>query len=574
MTPVHRSIHRRLWAYLLSDGQFPAFLLVRAGRKFHQLDARLGELCQAVTWSGMSSTPYTRDFAGMEIPMDNSLYPELEPYHKMDPSKLRLSGTGHWDVTSLLPDQLCVPYREPAVLANGLRPPAGSYPKMTETCEELAGLAFLWDKQNLLYVHSYDIPTYYPEEQVRIFGAMKDAERDRQIGDKRGRNFAEGKVQGPSCSLPSASDLAELRLDRKTQKITLSITDRRDFYHQIRVTPAKAISNTLGPGLDPKLLEGTIALNSYLLQKALRQKKSRDRQVHGDGLGGGHSLRAPESDSLVFIAFNSILQGDHSGVEVACAAHQQLLRNYDLLSDDKILLGTRPWLHPTCLQGLVIDDFFSVAVTPRSLLVTPDVLDFDRAQVAYANEKLQGSPDKDIRGSSSGRVIGGFVNGERIATDNGIVGLGSPPEKRYGMSWITLQACQLPATSDSLHLSLLGGWTSMAMFRRCFMGLFQEVHHLVDMDFFNQARPKLLPLPRTTGEEMVLAAVLVPLFQANLSAGFGDYIYATDASEARGAVCRAPLQEDLQEVISRVCKTKGSYTRMLRPEEKLLRGIG
>lgn len=228
------------------------------------------------------------------------------------------------------------------------------------------------------------------------------------------------------------------------------------------------------------------------------------------------------------------------------------------MSDDKILLGTRPWLHPSCLQGLVIDDFFSVAVTPRSLLVTPDVLDFDRAQVAYTQEKLQGSPDKDIRGSSSGRVIGGYINGERIAVDNGIVGLGSPPEKRYGMSWMTLQACQLPAISDSLHLSLLGGWTSMAMFRRCFMGLFNEVHHLVDMNLFSQSRPKLLPLPRTTAEELVLAAVLVPLFQSNLSAGYGDYIYATDASESRGAICRAPLHEDLQEVISRVCKTKGS----------------
>jgi len=71
---------------------------------------------------------------------------------------------------------------------------------MTETPEELAGLAFLWDKQNLLYIHSYDIPSYYPEERVRIFGAMKDADRDRQIGDKRGRNFAEGKVDGPSIA--------------------------------------------------------------------------------------------------------------------------------------------------------------------------------------------------------------------------------------------------------------------------------------------------------------------------------------------------------------------------------------
>ena len=157
---------------------------------------------------------------------------------------------------------------------------------------------------------------------MRIFGAMKDIERDRQIGDKRGRNFAEGKVEGPSRSLPAASDLAELRLDRKLEKITLSITDRRDFYHQLRVTPAKAVTNTLGPGLDPKLLEGTNGLNTYLLQRSLRQKHSRDRQLVGDGLGGGQALRAPESDSRVFIAFNSVLQGDHAGVEVACAGHR------------------------------------------------------------------------------------------------------------------------------------------------------------------------------------------------------------------------------------------------------------
>lgn len=104
MTPVHRSIHRRLWAYLLSDGQFPAFQLVRAGRRFHQLDARLGELCQAVTSSGMSSSPYSRDFAGMEVPMDNSLYPELEPYiTRWILQDFVSSGTGHWDVTSPAP---------------------------------------------------------------------------------------------------------------------------------------------------------------------------------------------------------------------------------------------------------------------------------------------------------------------------------------------------------------------------------------------------------------------------------------------------------------------------------------
>ena len=303
-------------------------------------------------------------------------------------------------------------------------------------------------------------------------------------------------------------------------------------------------------------------------------KKKKDRTQCGDHLGSGSLFTAPESSSQVFVAFKSILQGDHAGVEIACAAHQQLLCDHGLLTEDKMLLGTRPCVHPTHAQGLVIDDFFSVSVSPRSVLVSPDMLDFDKAQAAYRIADLQGSPDKDIRGASSGKVIGGFISGGRLSSDLGLVTVGSPPEKRYGMSWVTLQVCQLPAVTDALHLSLLGGWTSMAMFRRCCMGLFNEVHHLVDMDFFNQNHPKLVPLPRSTAEELVLAAVLVPLFQTNLAASFGDYLFATDASETRGSICKAPMGQDLQEVLSRVCKTKGSYTRLLRSEEKMLRDLG
>ena len=110
MSPAHRNIHRRLWAFLVSDGRFPAFELCRAGRRFFQLDARLRELSESVTFSGMASAPYSRDYAGMEVPLDNSVYPELEPYRKMDPERIKVSGTGHWDIVDLLPDNLVMPF--------------------------------------------------------------------------------------------------------------------------------------------------------------------------------------------------------------------------------------------------------------------------------------------------------------------------------------------------------------------------------------------------------------------------------------------------------------------------------
>ncbi len=128
------------------------------------------------------------------------------------------------------------------------------------------------------------------------------------------------------------------------------------------------------------------------------------------------------------------------------------------------------------------------------------MLDFDIAHAAYADAKLEGSPDKNVRGADTGKIIGGYINGSQSNRALGIATVSSPHEKRYGMSWITLQACQLPCCTDSLMLSLLGGWTSIAMFRRCFMGLFNEVHHLVDMESFDETHPRLINLPRSAAE--------------------------------------------------------------------------
>lgn len=429
----------------------------------------------------------------------------------------------------------------------------------------------MWDERGLLHVHAYDIPTYYPEEQVRIFGAMKDSMRDRQIGDRRGRNFAEARVEGPSKHLPNASDVCDLHVCLKQEGVSLSITDRRDFYHQIWVSEARAITNTLGPGVDPALLQGTEGLNLFLLAEA-KKKKRRDRLVDGDELGF-HCLRAPLSDQQVFISFRSVFQGDHSGVDIACDAHAQLLRNGGLLPQDQLLSGTSPWIHPKRMQGLCIDDFFSLDITKKGERSAAED-DFEKAQRIYAREGLKGSADKDIRGAASGRIIGAFVDGSKKTTDVGLVTVASPREKRYAMSWITLQLCQLDCATDALHLSLLGGWTSMAMFRRPFMGLFHEVYHLVDVKRYDPNNPKLVKLPKSTAEELVMAAVLVPLFQTDATAGFGDFLYATDASEKKGAICRAPMRRDLQEVLFRACKSKGAYTRLQRPSERILFGLG
>ena len=112
---------------LRADGQFPKFRVIGAGRRFPQLVARLREATDFVTLSGVASEPYSKQFAGTEIPFDNSALPELEPYRDADPERIKLKGRGHWDITDFLPDSLCMPYREPMVIFEDRLPEPWEY---------------------------------------------------------------------------------------------------------------------------------------------------------------------------------------------------------------------------------------------------------------------------------------------------------------------------------------------------------------------------------------------------------------------------------------------------------------
>lgn len=135
---------------LRADGQFPKFRVIGAGRRFPQLVARLREATDFVTLSGVASEPYSKQFAGTEIPFDNSALPELEPYRDADPERIKLKGRGHWDITDFLPDSLCMPYREPMVIFEDRLPEPWEYPKIKETPLQIAKIAKVWDTSDMI----------------------------------------------------------------------------------------------------------------------------------------------------------------------------------------------------------------------------------------------------------------------------------------------------------------------------------------------------------------------------------------------------------------------------------------
>ena len=569
---AQRQIVKRLVDFMQADGPKIPFVVSLAGRRSPQLVARLCELSDAVTSLGVRSSPYDHTFEGRPVSMDNTVLPELEPYRSLDHQRLKVVGEGHFDPLPFLDDNLSMAYCNPDSLLHSGLPDSANIPCVRDPLSEIVGLCKLWDARGLLVLHQNDTPGLYPHECVRIFNCYKSAEADRQIGDRRGRNYCEMRLHGPSKSLPAGPDVFEFFL-APAERIHVSVSDRKDFYHQFRSTYARAISNTLGPGIPAEMLSDTNAFSTMILRKA---KNKSDRHFVGDGLFSSYRYPLPPKGkpNLVYASFGSILQGDHGGVEYACQSHEGLLMSVGLLSPDCRVVANKPFQGDEIMQGLVIDDFFAISKVPKTFNgETPDKLVIDEAINVYAREKIIGSPAKDVFGERTAKVIGAQINGSDRALDRGICPIGTPSDKRFSLAWITLQVCALAYTTDVLHLCLLGGCVSILTFRRPLMSILNHAFRLVDSARICPSKPRLVRLPRVVANELVLLSLLVCLAVSDLRAVASDRVYATDASLKKGAFCSASIDPQFSQFLWRISRSKGAYHRLLTPIQSICRRL-
>ena len=567
----HRSLYARIRSLIRSEGQVAIPCIANSGRRLPQLVARLSELSVALTAMGPSCNPYDRSFDGFEVLPDTEA-DELKPYRNLDSSRLVLTGRGAWDATEYLEDELVLAYREPASLLFSHEPCPSQVPAISDHPSEAAALARLWDNQDLLYLHDGKDFELSPQCFTRVFNAYKNAKMDGQIGDRRSRNSCESRVRGPSTFLPSGPDLSDWYCNPKTHYIAQGVTDRKDFYHQFHVSRSRAFSNTVGPAVEIEDVKNLKAYSDYIL----RQAKGRyQRSLHGDRLGMKGLRAAQRKPQQLFVAFRSVLQGDHAGVDIATSAHTALLQSHGLLEESCQLQSCKPLFDLENCEGLCIDDYFAMSLeqvgTP--LQASKASQKIGTARAAYRQAELLGSPEKDIL-SDKAKIVGAVVNSSSTARDQGLVTLSAPIEKRIALSVISLQLATLTHTTDALHVCLVGGWISAAMYRRPVMGLFHKVFSLVDSASIDPNHPKIIRLPRTTANELVLASVLVPLMCAELSAEFSTQVFCSDASSNVGAFCAATVPRAVSRVLWKACKSKGAYTRMMSPVEAEIFKLG
>ena len=171
----------------------------------------------------------------------NEKFSPLQPYRALDASRLKLSGKGQWDMQKYISSVLWLPFQDPGILCHGYPLGTDGPSFARESREENLKLAKLWDSRGLLAMFHEE---HHLGLSCRVFNAHKNAEVDRQIGDRRWFNAAECHPRGPSAYLPSGHLITSLHCP-SGYKLVGCAADRKDFYHQAKVTRRRAHTNIL-----------------------------------------------------------------------------------------------------------------------------------------------------------------------------------------------------------------------------------------------------------------------------------------------------------------------------------------
>ena len=72
--------------------------------------------------------------------------------------------------------------------------------------------------------------------------------------------------------------------------------------------------------------------------------------------------------------------------------------------------------------------------------------------------------------------------------------MGSPAEKRLGLSMLSAMAACLPYTTDALHSSLVGSWILVPLYRRQMMSHMNALFQVIPPAELDAGRSQLRPL--------------------------------------------------------------------------------
>eukprot|EP00438_Fugacium_kawagutii_P033672 Skav204069 [mRNA] locus=scaffold3:515457:529911:- [translate_table: standard] len=563
---------QRLRAFVAACGSQPGVFPCAPGRSGPELISCLHDLEQFIDVNQLDGAGYLggAPVPSVRVPSQSQEhadeFPELAPYRQLAVDRLKINGQGKWPLKDYLQSDLWLPFVEPRSLLHGFDiedVPVVNFD--AEVRSEYLKLARKWDGLGLLQLHASPL---VDDAFCKVFNVYKDADRDRQIGDRRLQNYAEYSAGGPSRHLPVGPQLLGLLVPRGSHRVRGSLTDRRDFYHQAAVTWERGRSNATPFSFSRFELGGLVALEEHDRRTSGLGKQ---REKRGDRLGGEADV--DEGNADLFPCFAALYQGDHLGVEYALEGHQNLLVGEGLLDPSERVQGHHPLPLAKVWQGLIIDDFFVLSVEPRHVekIQSPAYDLLQQARSAYDKHDLPGSPEKDVVAEELFKAAGAEVDSRDELTSAGLCLVGAPLSKRLGLSLVTLRAARLGYVTPSLASRLAGSWVSVLLYRRCISSVVKDFFkYAVDIEKKSHAQE----LPRKVATELAMLACLVPLLVTDVSCPVLDEVFATDASLSSGAIVSARVDKKIAEMLWLDGDRKGYYTMLQNGFRAALKAVG
>ncbi|OLP93386.1 hypothetical protein AK812_SmicGene24713 [Symbiodinium microadriaticum] len=584
----HVAVFKRLVGFLRASCRLGGSIPFCAGRRGTHLVARLGELHSFLTTAGLSDDAYlphsAAGAAGAKVPHRTDGPDCLRPYRPLDAEGIVLHGSGNWDPTPYLPTSMRLAYLEPSILETfkGAGAPAPSFDQ--ESPDMLLRLLKIWDARSLLQLKPGPLPD---RRCTRVFGSFKSTGKFRQIGDRRGQNSYECRLEGVSRELPAGFLLTKLTVPRFSHRLCGSTTDRRDFYTQCRVSPERAARNAVKPCLPLRAFVGTTAFEHYV--------------TWVDSRAGPHRPRASLAPRPALLdlnrpmhgCFQALFQGDASGVEFATAAHVAFLEDtsdLQLPEKGRIVAG-QPLTREGPWAGVIIDDAFSISVEEAHSAShqdgknraseghePPDPSSSERmilkAWAAYERAGILGSPEKDTLSEDVFVIGGAQVDSSPASVREGLVQVGTPIQKRLSLSLASLKLAGYRTTTEELTSMISGAWVSALLFRRCAMSCLGKLFGISVKEAPGPDGSKLVALPSAVRQELCIVSVLAPVLATNVAAPFLQEVFASDASMKRGAYVKAPASVSEASALWLAADTKGFYTMLDLPARAALASVG
>ena len=146
----------------------------------------------------------------------------------------------------------------------------------------------------------------------------------------------------------------------------------------------------------------------------------------------------------------------------------------------------------------------------------------------------------------------------------GYIPVGAPVAKRLALSVLSLRVARLPAVNGKVLSRVAGNWVSVLQYRKCFSCVIDDMFRLANACLEGDLN-ELRPLPRAVSCELAMLGALALLVFTNVTAGLLDRVFATDASNQKGAIIGACIEPEVHGIIWADADRKGCYTHLNNP---------